>query len=54
MSNELNEVLTTAAPVQRRTLLKGTAGILAAGVFPAVHSADPIVLQLGRCRNYEG
>ena len=29
--------------MRRRTLLKGTAGILATGVFPAVHAADPIV-----------
>ena len=34
-----------AADPQRRTLLKGTAGILATGVFPAVHAADPIVLR---------
>ena len=39
---------------QRRTLLKGTAGILAAGVFPAVHSADPIVLRyLGTAVNQD-
>ena len=45
MADDLKDTLSTAAPLQRRSLLKGTAGILAAGVFPAVHSADPIVLR---------
>ena len=31
-----------AGSLQRRSLLKGTAGILATGVFPAIHAADPI------------
>ena len=54
MSNDSKEILSTTAPVQRRTLLKGTAGILAAGVFPAVHSADPIVLRyLGTAVNQD-
>ena len=54
MSNDSNEILSTPASVQRRTLLKGTAGILAAGVFPAVHSADPIVLRyLGTAVNQD-
>ena len=45
---------TKATDPQRRTLLKGTAGILAAGVFPAVHSADPIVLRyLGTAVNQD-
>jgi len=43
-----------SAAVQRRTMLKGTAGILAAGMFPAVHSADPIVLRyLGTAVNQD-
>jgi hypothetical protein len=43
-----------AADPQRRTLLKGTAGILATGVFPAVHAADPIVLRyLGTAVNQD-
>ena len=38
----------------RRTLLKGTAGILATGVFPAVHAADPITLRyLGTAVNQD-
>lgn len=42
------------ASVPRRSLLKGTAGILAAGVFPAVHSAEPIVLRyLGTAVNQD-
>ena len=54
MSNDSKEVLSSAASLQRRTLLKGTAGILAAGVFPAVHSADPIVLRyLGTAVNQD-
>jgi len=36
MADDLKDTLTNAAPVQRRSLLKGTAGILAAGMFPAV------------------
>ncbi len=43
-----------AAGPQRRTLLKGTAGILATGMFPAVHSAEPIVLRyLGTAVNQD-
>jgi putative spermidine/putrescine transport system substrate-binding protein len=43
-----------ASGVQRRSLLKGTAGILAAGMFPAVHAADPIVLRyLGTAVNQD-
>ena len=45
MADDLKDTLTNAAPLQRRSLLKGTAGILAAGMFPAVHSAEPIVLR---------
>ncbi|TXH59367.1 MAG: ABC transporter substrate-binding protein, partial [Burkholderiaceae bacterium] len=38
----------------RRTLLKGTAGILASGMFPAVHAADPITLRyLGTAVNQD-
>ncbi|TQM99480.1 putative spermidine/putrescine transport system substrate-binding protein [Acidovorax temperans] len=40
--------------VQRRTLLKGTAGILAAGMFPAVHAQEKIVLRyLGTAVNQD-
>ena len=42
------------ADTGRRTLLKGTAGILASGMFPAVHAADPIVLRyLGTAVNQD-
>jgi putative spermidine/putrescine transport system substrate-binding protein len=42
------------AGVGRRSLLKGTAGILATGIFPAVHAADPIVLRyLGTAVNQD-
>ena len=42
------------ATMQRRSLLKGTAGILATGIFPAVHSAEPIVLRyLGTAVNQD-
>ena len=38
----------------RRSLLKGTAGILATGMFPAVRAADPIVLRyLGTAVNQD-
>ena len=54
MADDLKDTLSTAAPVQRRSLLKGTAGILAAGIFPAVHSAEPIVLRyLGTAVNQD-
>ena len=40
--------------VQRRSLLKGTAGILAAGVFPAVHAQDkPVLRYLGTAVNQD-
>jgi putative spermidine/putrescine transport system substrate-binding protein len=39
---------------RRRTLLKGTAGILATGVFPAVHAQEKIVLRyLGTAVNQD-
>ncbi|HEX6704928.1 MAG TPA: extracellular solute-binding protein [Albitalea sp.] len=42
------------AAAQRRTLLKGTAGILATGMFPAVHAQDKIVLRyLGTAVNQD-
>jgi hypothetical protein len=45
---------TTSTAVQRRALLKGTAGILAAGVFPAVHAQEKIVLRyLGTAVNQD-
>jgi putative spermidine/putrescine transport system substrate-binding protein len=43
-----------SATLQRRSLLKGTAGILATGIFPSVHSADKIVLRyLGTAVNQD-
>ncbi|MCW5219880.1 extracellular solute-binding protein [Verminephrobacter aporrectodeae subsp. tuberculatae] len=43
-----------AAGVQRRALLQGTAGILAAGVFPAIHAQEAIVLRyLGTAVNQD-
>ena len=53
MSDPTQDPVVSAA-VPRRTMLKGTAGILAAGMFPAVHSADPIVLRyLGTAVNQD-
>ncbi|MDQ8021965.1 MAG: extracellular solute-binding protein [Moraxellaceae bacterium] len=44
----------TSANQNRRTVLKGTAGILAAGVFPAVHAQEKIVLRyLGTAVNQD-
>ena len=42
MSRKINNSTTG---LQRRTLLQGTAGILAAGVFPAIHAQEKIVLR---------
>ena len=54
MADDLKNTLSTAATMQRRSLLKGTAGILATGIFPAVHAADPIVLRyLGTAVNQD-
>jgi putative spermidine/putrescine transport system substrate-binding protein len=54
MSDASIEPTVDATGLPRRTLLKGTAGILAAGMFPAVHSADPIVLRyLGTAVNQD-
>jgi putative spermidine/putrescine transport system substrate-binding protein len=40
--------------LQRRTVLKGVAGILAAGIFPAVHAQEKIVLRyLGTAVNQD-
>ena len=40
--------------LQRRSLLKGTAGILAAGAFPAIHASEPITLRyLGTAVNQD-
>jgi putative spermidine/putrescine transport system substrate-binding protein len=45
---------TTAQGLRRRTLLTGTAGILATGVAPAIHAADPITLRyLGTAVNQD-
>ena len=47
-------VVPEATGVARRSLLKGTAGILAAGMFPAVHSQEKIVLRyLGTAVNQD-
>ena len=44
----------TAEGLPRRSLLKGTAGILAAGLFPAVHAQEKIVLRyLGTAVNQD-
>lgn len=44
----------TAASPMRRNLLKGTAGILAAGMFPAIHAQEKIVLRyLGTAVNQD-
>lgn len=45
---------TPAGGVARRSLLKGTAGILATGMFPAVHAQEKIVLRyLGTAVNQD-
>ena len=47
-------VVPEATGVARRSLLKGTAGILAAGMFPAVHAQEKIVLRyLGTAVNQD-
>ncbi|WP_281915865.1 ABC transporter substrate-binding protein [Caldimonas thermodepolymerans] len=44
----------TAVGISRRSLLKGAAGILAAGTFPAIHAQDRIVLRyLGTAVNQD-
>ena len=49
-----NDADSTSGHVQRRSLLKGTAGILAAGMFPAVHAQETIVLRyLGTAVNQD-
>ena len=55
MSNTpFDETDPTTAGVGRRALLKGTAGILATGIFPAVHSAEPLALRyLGTAVNQD-
>jgi putative spermidine/putrescine transport system substrate-binding protein len=48
------EALLNTGDVSRRTVLKGTAGILAAGVFPAIHAQEKIVLRyLGTAVNQD-
>lgn len=45
---------TSAQGLQRRTLLKGTAGILATGLAPAIHAQEPITLRyLGTAVNQD-
>ena len=49
-----NLAAVAAASLPRRSVLKGTAGILAAGMFPAVHAQDKIVLRyLGTAVNQD-
>jgi putative spermidine/putrescine transport system substrate-binding protein len=49
----LTELVTDLA-TDRRTVLKGTAGILASGVFPAIHAQEKIVLRyLGTAVNQD-
>ena len=45
---------TAISGLPRRSLLKGTAGILATGIFPAVHAQEKIVLRyLGTAVNQD-
>src|SRR5471030_1103641 len=57
MSDSKPETLPGApveADAQRRTLLKGAAGVFASGIFPAVHAHDKIVLRyLGTAVNQD-
>ncbi|KAF7598840.1 MAG: ABC transporter substrate-binding protein [Candidatus Dactylopiibacterium carminicum] len=49
-----NDSCNSAANPVRRTLLKGTAGILAAGAFPAIHAQEKVVLRyLGTAVNQD-
>jgi putative spermidine/putrescine transport system substrate-binding protein len=50
----ITDTLLATSDVSRRTVLKGTAGILAAGVFPAIHAQEKIVLRyLGTAVNQD-
>jgi putative spermidine/putrescine transport system substrate-binding protein len=56
MQEDLKQNETTIAPegLDRRTVLKGTAAILASGVFPAIHAQEKIVLRyLGTAVNQD-
>ena len=54
MSDVIKDASLDALAMQRRTVLKGTAGILAAGIFPAVHAQEKIVLRyLGTAVNQD-
>ena len=54
MSDSLKNLPIQEGAVQRRSVLKGTAGILASGMFPAVHSQEKIVLRyLGTAVNQD-
>ena len=54
MSDKVPSPQATTDGVQRRSLLTGTAGILAAGVFPAIHAQEKIVLRyLGTAVNQD-
>ena len=60
LSKSLTDVVASVADgalnaaVPRRSVLKGTAGILAAGMFPAVHAQEKIVLRyLGTAVNQD-
>jgi putative spermidine/putrescine transport system substrate-binding protein len=50
----ITDTLLATSDVSRRTVLKGTAGILAASVFPAIHAQEKIVLRyLGTAVNQD-
>jgi hypothetical protein len=52
--SDASGVVRESTGVARRSLLKGTAGILAAGMFPAVHAQEKIVLRyLGTAVNQD-
>ena len=55
MSDSLSEpIVHNVGSLPRRSLLKGTAGILATGIFPAIHAQEKIVLRyLGTAVNQD-
>ncbi|RYF21326.1 MAG: extracellular solute-binding protein [Comamonadaceae bacterium] len=54
LSDSIAAPVAAAGGVQRRSLLKGTAGILAAGAFPAIHAQEKVVLRyLGTAVNQD-
>ena len=51
---DLSQKITVLTLLPRRTMLKGTAGILAAGMFPAIHAQEKITLRyLGTAVNQD-